>query len=366
MSAAFIVKGPPTYMNAEEAWFKYWGKRDGGILFVVLPKGNPHYRVERMRAIIDENKWEDIVWIETQSNIDFRDLGGGKFKKVKRGRLARLIAYFRDRQVLDKEARRFAPCRLVFSCPNDLHEHLAAALQPEELYLLDSGVTVTRISPSGYIDYRNSLGSASRIILRTIGYKIVDRSRTHLFSTYGALKTKHQVVANSHAMKKQVIASRPLSDEVFWISTPLADKYGASLEAYIDYIKATLSALSLNPSKLIYIPHPGKESFETLETIRTRLCCRIDQRPLPVEMKFLRYEKIPAVCVSSFSSSLLNIATLAGERVKIWSAWHHEFDRSPTLVSWRAMVEKDYPHCITFLDIRECAPLVNFEAELRS
>lgn len=353
---AFIVKGPPTYMNAEEAWHAFKCTAETATLFIIIPKGNPHSRTERMQTVIDPKKWKKIVWIQSTSNVQTYNLK--HFPRKSRITTAfllsrRLFAYFIDRKRLDKIAGSFQPFSIVFSVHNDIHEHLAAALEPSKLILLDSGQTVlSRITKSGFIDYRQDVHFTERYALAKLGLKVFDRNRTTLFSTYAdILNTKHQVLKNQMSYKRSLIDRRPNGKYAVWISAPFIDRYGVDAQAYVRYIKNTLLALELPERELVYVPHPGKESPRTLKFVSDQLGCKIDDRFLPVELKISYYDKIPSVCVSPYSSSLANLGTFAGGRVRVMSSWHREFNYFERLVAWRKRVENDPSLNIEFLDL---------------
>lgn len=360
---AFIVKGPPTYMNAEEAWFRFWRKKHGSVLILLVPVGNPHNRIERLNAIIDRSLWDRIEWVFVRSNVSYKKTADGDFIKYRMPFFQKIYTYVLDKIKLDRLARRIGVCDLVFSGHNDVQEHLAAKLNPKELFLLDSGMTVlSRVTSSGYIDYRNNIPRRWQKILKAVGYKIFNRERTTLFCSYAiSLQTKHKVVENKHERKQSDASLMSVSKKVFWISTPLVDKYNVPIAAYIDYIRVAVTSAGYDPKDVIYIPHPGKESDLNIKNIVSSLGCDLDDRLIPLEVKLIRRDALPKACISPYSSSLSNLAMFVGDRVKLYSAWHFEFNCFSTLVDWRKEVEKNFNNRIDFIAVNDCMPLCGFE-----
>ena len=360
---AFIVKGPPTYMNAEEAWFRFWRKKHGSVLILLVPVGNPHNRIERLNAIIDRSLWDRIEWVFLRSNVSYKKTADGDFIKYRMPFFQKIYTYVLDKIKLDRLARRIGVCDLVFSGHNDVQEHLAAKLNPKELFLLDSGMTVlSRVTFSGYIDYRNNISRRWQKFLKVVGYKIFNRERTALFSSYAiSSQTKHKIVENKHEKKQSDVSLMSVSKKVFWISAPLVDRRNVSIAAYVDYIKASVTALGYNPVNVVYIPHPGKEADLNVKKIVNSLGCDLDDRLYPLEIKLIRCDFLPEICISPFSSSLTNLAIFVGDRVKLYSAWHYEFDCFPQLVNWRKEMVKQFPKRIKFIPVNDCKPLFGFE-----
>lgn len=367
---AFIVKGPPTYMNAEEAWYKFSGKKEGSILFVIFPKGNLYNKVDRMKEVIDQDKWEEIVWIKTIGDVKFGDFSLQQpDRKTILGiphfvfKIRKLFRLLRDRMKLSRIAKKYKSVDLVFSGNKYVHEHFSAELNPNHLYLLDSGANMIRwVTDSGYIDYTHTASSKSLRIYKKLGYKIIDRKRTSLFTSYAdVIKTKHHIERNDHSYKKQIINSKPAGRYGLWINSPLCDQFGVDLTAYVDYMKVTIEKLGIKGSNLIYIPHPGREKKESLDYIMEKLSCRIDDRLLPVEMKITGYEKVPSLVISPVSSSLQNLSVIAGNRIRLYSAWHYEFNNFKRYIEWRKEIEKDPATNIHFVDIQDCSSLFNID-----
>ncbi|MFM7313336.1 MAG: hypothetical protein ACKO0M_09245, partial [Cyanobium sp.] len=128
--AAFIIKGPPTYLNAEEAKYQFGYSKEQSQLFIVIPSGNPHRRKERLNQVIDAEMWDRIHWIETQSNTTFRETANGYYEKIRTPDLARIQSYRSDARKLADVARSAGAFDVAFTVPNDVHEHLAWCLRP--------------------------------------------------------------------------------------------------------------------------------------------------------------------------------------------------------------------------------------------
>jgi hypothetical protein len=364
MRAAFIIKGPPTYMNAEEARYHYGIGSENSVLFIVIPQGNPHQRKERLLETIEPACWSEIVWVETETNVSFELQADGHYKKIRQRSQFPIAAYRRDARLLKGIAARYGRFQRVFTVPNEVHEHLAWCLHPEELHLLDTGnKTPSRVTRTGYIDYRQSASRLKRLSQTIGGMRVHDRQRTSLFTAYADLiETRHHVVTNSYALQKQRFHSKELSDTLVWIGGPFCDRFGVDVNHYIAYIRSGLERLAqLNPKnrpdRVIYIPHPGKESETTLTAVRHALNCQIDNRLLPVELKIAQLTSLPRAIISHFSSSLTNLASVLDARVMIASAWHPEFGHFRNLTGWRSTLESG-DSGVQFIDMTGCPSLL--------
>lgn len=367
--AAFIAKDTKTYMNLEEAWYRFKRERKGSLLFVVIPKDNTNNLKNRIKEVIDENKWEKVIWVETLSN-NF----SSSFKlKMRRSRLLNFYVTQReylynlaDRIRIDRIAGMYKPCDLVVSAHKNTQEHLAAALEPERLYLTDSGHRIfERINRSGFIDYSDYYRKKRlrRLLYRLTGLKVFDRTRTTLFTTYAdEIETAHPVEKNSYAYQKHLLRTKKTGEDIVWISTPIHSMAeGVKLQAYIDYMKISLNLLGVNPASLIYIPHPSKENPEDIGQIKHALGCRTDARDLPVEMKIAHYDTLPALCISPFSSALVNISVASEGHIRTCSAWHFEFNFFSFWTDWREDVERNPELPIEFLDVTACTPFFHID-----
>jgi len=350
-------------MNAEEAWFKYWGEKKGSLLIILVPEGNPHNRLERLESVIDRSLWGRIEWIYLKSNVVYKKGDNGSYYKTKTPVLKKIYRHLSDRIKLDRVAKKIGGCELVFSGHNDVQEHLAFMLRPVQLFLLDSGNGVLRkVSSSGFIDYRVHEGMLWGVVKYILGYKVVERAKVSLFTSYvGVLRTKHRLYENSHERKKDVVPRMRVSKKVFWISAPLVDKYNVPIAAYIDYIRVAVTSAGYDPKDVIYIPHPGKESDLNIKNIVSSLGCDLDDRLIPLEVKLIRRDALPKACISPYSSSLTNLAMFVGDRVKLYSAWHFEFNCFSKLVDWRKEMEKNFNNRIDFIAVNDCMPLCGFE-----
>ena len=357
--SAFIVKGPPTYMNAEEAWQEHWGKRDGSILVICVPEGNAYNKEERLRSVIDDALWERIYWVRLKSNVLYRRLPNGKFARTRMSPLRRLPRLLHDRIALDRVARAIGPAATVFSGHNYPQEHLAARLNPRRLYLLDAGVSIlSRVSRTGYIDYRQSLNKIFRIVFALLGYRVVHRPAVRLFTAYSSeLSTHHKTEPNSYQRIVAKVARSRTSGDLFWISAPLVDRYGVAPSAYAEYVRTAVEMSGHRTEDVVFIPHPGKESDATVASLAASLTCRVDDRLIPVEMKLVRRDALPRACISPFSSSLKNLERIVGSRVALYSAWHWEFWAFADLAAWRSALESAKDLHVRFLDVNDCLPL---------
>lgn len=340
--AAFIVKDAKTYINAEEAWYKFTGKKKGSILFIVIPVKDPNSTVPTFKEVIDAEKWEDVVWFYSLSNYSPRE-----YKRiVKRWKILgwlnngkEYILNFIDRVRLDRLAKRYRPVEIVFSGHRNTQEHLAAALKPSELFIMDSGMGITnKINNKGYIDYRSYLRRHRFKYLMHIlsGMRVFDRSKTKFFTIYkDSVNTKHEITENEYAYRKMLVKKKKIGKLTFYISSPLYRRQNISLNQYIRYLKELFEHYKLNASEVVYIPHPVHENGESINKIINELGCKLDERDIPVETKITLYDTLPDKCISPYSSSLINISVFSENRFPLIFAWHNEFDCFETLNNWK-------------------------------
>lgn len=339
---AFIVKDAKTYINAEEAWYQFSGKKEGSVLFIVIPVKDPNNTIPTFNEVIDQNKWEHIVWFYSLSNYAPRDLK----RLVKRWKLLtwlyngkEYIFNFIDRVRLDQLAKKYKPIDTVFSGHRNTQEHLAAALNPKDLYLMDSGMGVTnKINRNGYIDYRSYLRRHrfKYLMHKISGLKVYDRDKTHFFTIYkDAVKTKHKITENSYSYRKMLVKKKELGDLTFYISSPLYKRQNISVQEYIHFVQNLFDYFKLDYSKVIYVPHPVHEKKKNVKEIVEALGCQVDSRDIPIETKITMYDSLPKMCISPYSSSLVNISVFSEKRFPLIFAWHYEFNCFKTLYNWR-------------------------------
>lgn len=371
MKFAFIVKDPKTYVNAEEARYRF--ARSGGqlILFILFPKGDPNNVRETLEEVIDPDLWDKIILFKTLSNyrppwvITFRRKNRlCKFLHTQVEYLMNLI----DRVRLDRLALRYSPCDLVFSGHKNTQEHLAASLKPNQLYLMDSGMMILKkIRSNGYIDYSQSFYKSlyKKIMFRLIRMDVFDRSKTKFFTAYSeSVETKHSVIKNNHSYKRKRIREKPIGSDTFLVSSPIYQMTpGVTLEGYISYLKAVMTQFDIQGDGMVYIPHPTREDEKSISRIRDALGCRVDSRLIPIEVKISTCETLPNLCISPCSSSIVNIAAISENRIRICSAWHREFSCFQFLVDWRNSVQLNPSLEIEFVDIPDAPTMFGMDPE---
>lgn len=367
---AYIAKDTKTYMNLEEARFSYANEGDQNTLFVIIPKENDNEMKRRVRETITDELWDEVVWIDSWSN------GISPEQKVKKKRnkvysflydLREFGFNFLDKRKLNSIASSYRSFDIVFSAHKNTQEHLAWALNPSKLVIVDSGHRIfERINKDGYIDYSRWYivhSRFTRYMYWLTGLKVFNRKKTILFTAYADdVKTKHAVEKNNYNYQGYQLKSKEPGDKVIWISTPIyAMVDGVELEDYVSYINDYISHLKIDREKLVYIPHPGKQTQSEIEFIQRSLECSIDDRDTPVEFKIANYKKLPEVCLSPFSSALVNLNMASEGNLKLVSAWHYEFDYFRIWHDWKIEVLKNEKLNIEFIELPDCHPLFNIE-----
>jgi len=350
---AFIVKDFKTYTNAEEAWYAFSGKKKESVLFVIVPKRD-HETFNTLKQLVDPDKWKKIVWFRSLSNYPVKSALKGKLINSKtliwlyesREHLYSLM----DRLALDKLGKKYGPLQTVFSGHRNTQEHLAASLKPNELYIMDSGANIQkRIKSSGHIDVRK-YGRRTPVkyfINKIISFKLFDRERTKLFTVYAdSVETRHDVVKNEYAYREMLVKSMESGDDILYISSPIYAKKerGVSLEGYAQFVNDIFKHLKLDPKKVIYIPHPVHEDDDSVKKIVEILGCRADSRRIPIETKITIHDKLPRMCITPYSSALVNLSKFAANKIKLIYAWHGEFDCFEHLSDWKNSSLKNNPH----------------------
>lgn len=369
---AYLAKDTKTYMNIEEARFKYSQEGDTHILFIIVPKNLQNNLSDRMEETVKPELWDEIIWYYSLSNSISSDQGKKKQNSVLYKYFWDIREFFNnyiDRRKLDKIAARFKPCDLVFSAHKNTQEHLAAKLEPNELIIVDSGHRIfKRINKDGYIDYSRWYIAHSRFtryMFWMTGMKIFNRKKTTLFTVYAdEIQTSHKIVKNNFDYQSHLLKSKDIGDEVVWISTPIYTMAkGVRIEDYVAYIQSFLNHLEVDHQKLIYVPHPGKQTEEEIEYIRQSLNCRVDDRDIPVEFKIANYDNLPGRVISPFSSALVNVNLASQGRVHTISAWHPEFNYFGMWSNWKKDVQNNAELQIDFVELEKCHPLFNLDLQ---
>ena len=186
---AFIVKDLKTYISAKEAWYTFLKNKEGSNLVIMIPYGDPNNMVPMFNELLDENEWEKIMWFYTLSNYRPHKLKSILKKYRILSNLSEVIEIILnkiDQIRINRFAKKLGEFEKIFSVHKNTHEHLAAKLNPKELYLLDSGKIMGKISNSGYIDYSDRYRKSKKRykIFKFIGFEVFDRKQTKLFSIY--------------------------------------------------------------------------------------------------------------------------------------------------------------------------------------
>lgn len=332
--SAFIIKDHKTYVHAEEAWFRFHGKKEGAILFVVIPKGDPNSVKKTLLEVIDESIWEEIVWFKTFSNYKPRTL---QLKRRKNKFLNFFLKYREyiynalDVRNINRLSLKYQDVEQVFSGHKNTQEHLATSLNPTELYLMDSGNFLDKIRSTGFIDYtrasRYKSTKLNKFFFRLTGLKLYNRKKTQLFTVYAdGLNVKHTVVKNDQGYKKSLVKKKKQGDDAFFISSPLYTfSKKITIDGYIEYLKTIFNSLQINYANVVYIPNPIREKKKDVEEIVNKLGCKVDDRSIPIEIKVAKCQTLPAMCISPYSTALVNIQHFTQGKLKLYCAWHPEF-----------------------------------------
>lgn len=342
LSDAFIVKDPKTYVNAEEAWFDFSNKKKNSFLFIVIPKEDPNNTLQTFEEVIDHSKWEDVIWIKTYSN--YRP--SGYKNKMKQNtffrwyvNLREYIYNFIDRVRIDRILADVDGFDKVFSGHKNTQEHVAAMLNPNEVYIMDSGLRIKkRVRDSGYIDYRYQFNNKpfKKVMHNLIGLKVFDREKTKFYTAYAdTIETKHSINHNNYNYRRKLIEEKQIGDSVFFISSPVYMFKNAEVGDYINFIISITKKMNIEPSDLIYIPHPTREKDKDVNRIVSTVNCQVDNRRIPIESKITMHEKLPKICISPFSSALVNLAILVNNKIPIICAWHYELNYIKAITDWR-------------------------------
>lgn len=362
---AFIIKGPPTYLAAEEAQYQGHFKPEQCTLFVVIPKLEAFNRTARLEAIIDPTRWSEVCWLRIASKSKYHETGSGEIKEVRRGFWSRLKHHWSDALLASQVAAAWGQFDVVYSVDGAFYEHLAYRFKPRQLTLLEAGASMlSRIEASGYINYWERAAWREQLIFLLTGFRIFPRERTSLFTNYGmAIRTKHAVIANANSLKLMLCSQQKRGGHALWIGAPLCEYFGVKDEAYISYIQESLQKLGLSSRELIYIAHPGKEDHTRLQALSMALGCTIDTGLAPVEAKVARGTSLPKAILSPFSSSLANLARMLPEDIEIASIWHQQFNAIRSLVQWRRSLDASASRRIRFISVGEASPLFRFHKE---
>lgn len=368
---AFIVKDFKTYTNAEEAWYAFSGKKKGSILFIIVPKRDKE-TFNTLKELVDPEKWEKIVWLRSLSNYPVKAALNGK--RINSKTLIQLYEsreYFYsllDRIALDRMGNKYGPVPTVFSGHRNTQEHLAASLNPNELFIMDSGANIQkRVKSSGFIDVRKfgRKTPIKYILNKLISFKIFDRTKTKLFTVDAdSVETKHGVVKNEYAYRNMLVKSMESGDDILFVSSPIyaKEERGVSLKSYVEFMTDIFTHLNIDPDNVIYIPHPVHEDKRDIEKIGNMIGCRVDSRQIPIETKITTHDKLPRICISPYSSALVNLSEFAEDKFELIYAWHYEFDCFEHLSVWKNNSLKTNPH-IKIEPIRNTNSLFHIEGE---
>lgn len=342
----YIVKDPKTYINAEEAWFKFSEKDKDQVLVVIIPRNDPNSTLPTFKNVINDKIWDQIHYFYTFSN-DYQSLTK---KKMKKSLVFKLYREFLESiyQILDKIrlktfSNTFHNVQIVFSGHKNTQEHLAYLLNPSELIIMDSGLKIRKqINSEGYFGIRKyglRKNPVKFIVQKLAGFSKFDRKKTKFFTTYkDSISTNHKILINDYAYRQHLIKNKTVGEKILFVSSPIFIFDGISINQYIEFIRAVFDKLKIAQEDVIYIPHPTYEDDVDIDKIVKALNCDFDKRKIPIEAKITLYKTIPKICISPFSSSLVNLTLISDNKFKIISAWHFQFECFLVLKEWKQNV----------------------------
>lgn len=282
----------------------------------------------------------------------------GWFRKIKKSRLIRCFAYLVDLVKIKRLSRMISHGGSAFICANDLHEYLVSSRSPERVVYLESGSLYQKITDDGLMSYVYAESLCVRLVRRFMGFGFVDKNVAELFSAYEGLGgATYRVRKNTHEYKRSLVQGKRVGNKVYWVGHPFCDSFGVSLSDYVEYIRCAIRGAGEVVDNMVYAPHVGKESEETLEYIKKSLKCEIDDRKIPIEAKIAYLDEIPKMLVGPCSSSMINVAEMTDGRVKVISAWHYELANFGNLFEWKNMIKSTYGNMISFVEVSDAPSL---------
>lgn len=360
-----MVKNPISLLNVEE-WIKMFGHPDDkNILVCLVQKNNYYQKAARMKSLIEEEDWHRVVWFfphtyKSKKVFKQKDDSPRGLRSIRRvfDSMSEGVLFALDLWGVIGITKAVGYCDNAVFVKGALSEQLVARVNPARKYLTDSSKKILnfRVVDGYFVPASAKAGEGARRILRL---PILEMNNVSVFSSYGCdLFVKHELISHSFSIISQRIESKPRGNLWVLAGNPMSEYFGVSVESYVRTIAEGCKVLGLSSSDMVYAAHPGKESGEKLERLKSELNCIVDDDLLPLEMRIAHYSHKPKAFVGFWSGSLLSLAHMGINGIDFVSLWHPQFDKFSYLRQWRSDVEATQNGQVRFLDLMEAPDII--------
>ncbi len=323
----FLVETPLQLLNAIEARYSFSANKKVLVVFNGINKSG----IQQMKNMINKTDWDKIYYITGAPN-----------------KLLYVLTQFSRVNKLNKIIKDYRIIENIFigDYRSGLMRHIANSVSYKHCYLLDDG-SATLLLPH----YKEKLAFRQLMIEKLL--KIFSRykpnliSNPFLFTVYDKEKFPDNFVKNNgYLYIKNQFNNNVLEDKVFFLGGPLTEKDCViSEDVYFDLLKK-IRKYYINYD-VFYIPH-RRENSEKLKRIEDLTGMKVKKLDTCIEYAICFNKENPKVVASFFSSALINLKYILGEKLLI-----HGFYLEPEYLTdgYKEHVKQVYSHYSEVIEI---------------
>jgi hypothetical protein len=279
----YIVPSSFPYFCAEEARNVY-GTHVKNILIVTYYSKRNHAEYNQLKNVINKNAWDVIFYIKSYRNAT--------------------ATHLQELLFVRKIKRRYQ-VRSIFSADWDsFFFHLCiSSLNPKDAYHIDEGASTLEVydelkrKQSQHVYMPKKKSFFTRFLIYISGLKYRRNNKLKMFSCFNIDSIPNVIEVTCHNLPSIGKNKRVPLEE----NTLLIIGFAYFCEDYMD--KLIEIKREINPKRILYVPH-RRETSENTKKIQSILSCKIDNRPLPIEVKVndypFQYEYIVGFFTTSF------------------------------------------------------------------
>jgi len=320
MKSVFLVKTPLQLINAVEARH-YFGLDKKDCILIAMGDRKSQPQILNLAKAIDE--WEDVIELN-----DINLFSGSPFEKSRKisGKIQQLkmvrssLFYIRR---LNKLSNHLGEVKYIFIgyTRYPYMTHFVNITPYEQLFFLDDGNGTIDLAKQRKNEINSNLNIGLRKKIKLLGKKYLlgikdkEADSACFFTAYDiTVGDNDRVVKNDFKYLKSSLNELPVSEEVYFIGSPLSEVGIMEEEDYLAQLRKVKAYF--DDAELIYVAH-RRDSPSKLDIIRNDLGLKIVLFEYPIEYQLAFIGPRPKVLASFFSAAIDSCRLIFGNRLKI-------------------------------------------------
>ncbi|VAW63012.1 hypothetical protein MNBD_GAMMA09-573 [hydrothermal vent metagenome] len=323
MKSVFLVKTPLQLLNAIEA--KHYFKLSSGDCILII-MGDRKSQPQLLMLASDTQEWGKVVTLNNV-NMFYGDpldiISNSIVKKIQQLSLFKRSFFYVRR--LNRISKYIGNAKYIFMGYTRYiyMNHFANITQHEKVILLDDGVGAieyAKLRKQGVIlepniRLKTRVKRYGKVFFQ--GVKGGEAENVTFFTAYDISVDKNdQVVRNDFSYLRSNVNALTVSDDVFFIGSPLSEVSIVSQENYFLYLNKIKKYFK--NKTIVYIAH-RRESPKKLELIKSELNLKVVLFDYPIEYQLASIGPRPKILASFVSSALDSCRLIFGDELKIIS-----------------------------------------------